>query len=69
MARESDHLRSLMDKLDRLPPERVTEVEDFVDFLHQREQDHHLVESASRSSEASFGKVWENTDDAAYDQL
>lgn len=38
MATGSNQRRTLIDKLDRLPPERVAEVEDFVDFLVARAQ-------------------------------
>lgn len=69
MAAGSNQKRTLIDKLDQLPPERVAEVEDFVDFLRSREQDLSLTQAAGKISEASFKKVWENTDDAAYDQL
>ena len=37
MSRATNHLRTLMDKLDRLPPEKIKEVEDFVEFLGQTE--------------------------------
>jgi hypothetical protein len=69
MAREPDHLRTLIEKIDRLPRNRVAEVEDFVDFLSQRGQEQQLVQSAAGASEPSFAKVWENSDDAAYDRL
>ncbi len=67
MATGSNQKRTLIDKLDELPPERVVEVEDFVDFLRSR--DPNLTQAAGKVSEASFKKVWDNTDDAAYDQL
>lgn len=38
MATGSNQRRTLIDKLDQLPPERVAEVEDFVDFLAARAQ-------------------------------
>jgi hypothetical protein len=38
MAIEHDHIRELIDKLKALPPERIAEVEDFVDFLKRRTQ-------------------------------
>lgn len=69
MATGSNQKRTLIDKLDQLPPERVAEVEDFVDFLRSRDQDRSLTWAAGKVSEASFKKVWDNTDDAAYDQL
>lgn len=36
MAAGSDQLRTLLDKLDQLPPKQIEEVEDFVDFLTAR---------------------------------
>ena len=58
----------LIEKSKSLPPERVAEVEDFVDFLSQRE-DRRLVQAATKLSEQTFQKVWDNADDADYDQL
>lgn len=58
----------LLEKIESLPPERVAEVEDFVDFLHEREE-RRLVQAAARASEPAFAKVWDNPDDAAYDKL
>jgi len=65
---------TLMDKLQRLPVQRLVEVEDFVDFLQAREQkvnqeDRRLVQTAAQTAEASFATVWENDEDAAYDRL
>lgn len=61
--------QSLIEKIQSLPPERVEEVEDFVDFLKTRDQDRALVDAASRLSEDAFSKVWDNSDDAEYDRL
>lgn len=61
--------QSLIEKLQRLPPQRQAEVEDFVDFLHSRENDQRLATAAARASEPAFAKVWDNEDDAAYDRL
>ena len=69
MASGSHQKRTLIEKLDQLPPERVAEVEDFVDFLRSRDQDRSLTQTAAKASETSFRQVWDNTDDAAYDQL
>ena len=69
MAMNSNHRRTLLEKLDRLPPERQAEVEDFVEFLSLKDQDRGLVHAAATISEASFKRAWENPDDAAYDQL
>lgn len=39
MATGSKQIRALLDKLDKLPPERIAEVQDFVDFLSNKERD------------------------------
>ena len=62
-------VETLIEKIRVLPPEKLTEVEDFVDFLHQRDRDRSLVRAATRLSEAAFEKVWDNPDDADYDKL
>ncbi|MHB1542260.1 MAG: DUF2281 domain-containing protein [Steroidobacteraceae bacterium] len=59
----------LLEKLRALPPERRAEVEDFIDFLQNREADQHLVRSAAHVSEPAFAAVWNNPDDAEYDRL
>jgi hypothetical protein len=59
----------LFDKIKQLPPQRMAEVEDFVDFLRAREDEQRLTGAAAKASEASFSKVWDNDDDAAYDRM
>ena len=61
--------QALLKKLRNLPPERVAEVEDFVDFLHARGADRQLTRAATKAAERAFAKVWDNPDDAAYDKL
>ena len=60
---------TLIKKIQSLPPERVAEVEDFVDFLAVRDQDRRLTQAAARLSDAAFRAVWDNSDDADYDRL
>ncbi len=69
MASNPNHLRTLIEKIEQLPPERQAEVEDFVEFLERKDQDRGLVRAAARASQASFAKVWENPEDSAYDAL
>lgn len=59
----------LIEKIRTLPPERVTEVEDFVDFLKLRDEDRRLVRAATTLAEKAFSEVWDNPEDAAYDRL
>ena len=59
----------LFDKIKQLPPQRMAVVEDFVDFLRAREDERRLTQAATKASKASFAKVWDNDEDAAYDRL
>lgn len=59
----------LFEKILSLPEEKVSEVEDFVDFLRQRQEDRLLVDAAARLSEDALRKIWDNPDDADYDRL
>lgn len=56
-------------KLQSLSPERIREVEDFIDFLTQREAERGLVFNAMKTSEMAFEEIWDNPEDAVYDQL
>ena len=48
--------------------EKVAEVEDFVEFLAQRD-DRQLTQAAAKLAKKAFRKVWDNPVDAAYDRL
>ncbi len=61
--------QALIEKLKRLQPERIAEVEDFVDFLRSRDEERALVRAATHAAEPAFGEAWENDADAAYDRL
>jgi hypothetical protein len=59
----------LIEKIKSLPPDKLSEVEDFVDFLRQRGDDRRLARAVTRLSEDAFRKAWDNLDDADYDRL
>ena len=61
--------KSLIEKIRSLPPEKLVEVEDFVDFLKMRDEDRLVTYAATKLSEDSFRQVWDNPDDAEYDRL
>lgn len=61
--------QALIDKIRQLPPQRLAEVRDFVDFLLMRDDDRRVTQAAAKASEASFGAAWNNEEDAAYDLL
>lgn len=69
MATKRDHIIELIDKLEALPSERIAEVEDFIDFLKQRDSNRQLTRAAAKAAEPSLKKVWNNPDDAVYDAL
>ena len=59
----------LIEKIKSLPRERLAEVEDFVDFVTTRDLEQRLAHSDASASERSFAAVWDNDDDAAYDEV
>ncbi len=61
--------QAIIEKIKGLPPERVAEVEDFVDFLRARNDDQRLTQAATKASAPAFNKVWDNPEDADYDRL
>jgi hypothetical protein len=61
-----DHLA---EKLAHLPPERIAEVIDFVDFLADREHERGLVRAAQATSQPALAILWNNDIDAVYDRL
>ena len=58
--------KELLDKIKSLPPDKIAEVADFVDFLSNKD-DRLLMEAAAKISESSFAAVWDNAHDAEYD--
>ena len=66
---QTQHTQELFDKIRRLPPEKVAVVEDFVEFLWHRDAMDTLVKAAGKLSERSFQQVWDNPEDAEYDNL
>ncbi len=61
--------QALLEKIQALPPERIAEVEDFVEFLAAREQQRSLSRAVAAASAPAFAAVWNNPDDDAYDAL
>lgn len=59
----------LIEKIRSLPPDKITVLEDFIDFLLTRSEAHLLVYAATKLSEAAFTKIWDNPEDAEYDEL
>jgi hypothetical protein len=60
---------ALVAKIAALPAERIAEVEDFIDFLQDREASRALTRAATATSASSFAAVWSNPEDDVYDEL
>ena len=58
--------KELLEKIKELSPDKIAEVVDFVDFLALRD-DRLLVQATVKISEPAFAKVWDNPEDAEYD--
>jgi hypothetical protein len=61
--------QALIDKIKALPAERISEVEDFVDFIRLRDRQRSLAREAAAASEPAFAAIWSNPEDDAYDAL
>jgi hypothetical protein len=69
MTGQSVQDQALIEKIRSLPPEKISEVEDFIDFLHHRSEDRFLSKAAAKLSETAFQAVWSNPEDDDYDRL
>jgi hypothetical protein len=65
----SNSPHSLIKKIEALPAERLTEVEDFVDFIAAREEERAISRAAAVVSEPVFADIWNNAEDDVYDAL
>jgi len=61
--------RVLIQKIRSLPRDKVSAVEDFVDFLSQKNRDYLLLQAGNKLAEQAFKKVWDNSEDQEYDRL
>ncbi|MDR4515565.1 hypothetical protein [Nitrosomonas sp.] len=66
---QTQQIEQVLQKLQTLTPERVKEVEDFIDFLRQRDDERQLARATMSASEEPLNTVWNNPDDAEYDRL
>ena len=60
---------TLFAKLKALSPQRLAQVEDFIDFVRSREVERGQTRSAAKVSNAISAKARDNEDDAEYDSL
>lgn len=60
---------ALIHKISALPLERQAEVEDFVDFIGEREAGRALSRAAAAASAPAFATIWDHHEDDVYDAL
>ena len=61
----------IIEKIRRLFPEQLLQVEEFIDSLDKNitNADGDIAFAAAKLSETVFQKIWDNPDDAEYDKL
>ena len=69
MQAQTQQIEQLANKLQTLSQERITEVEDFIDFLRQRDESRQLTQLVMNASQAALNTLWDNAVDAEYDSL
>ena len=61
-------VENLVEKLRQLPPDRLAEVEDFIDFLNQRSRQAPATVAAMAATQPVLESIWDNEADAVYDE-
>jgi hypothetical protein len=63
--------KTLIEKIEALPAERIAEIENFVDFIRLREQERALTRAAAAAAASvpAFAAIWSNPEDDIYDAL
>jgi hypothetical protein len=59
----------LMEKVKKLSLKQIQQVEKFIDSLSQENTDKQLTLVSTKLSESAFNKIWDNPEDADYDNL
>ena len=59
----------LMTKVKKLSVEQIQQVEQFIDSLIQENTEQQLIHTYTKLSEPAFAKIWDNNEDADYDNL
>lgn len=59
----------IKNEVDRLPENLLVEVYDFMQFLEVKKERNLLAKAFQELSAPSFQKIWDNEEDAVYDNL
>jgi hypothetical protein len=69
MKADRDLENRIIEKVKKMSIEQVVQVEQFIDSLNEQNLDSQLTFIATNISESVFDKVWNNPEDADYDNL
>ena len=56
-------------KVNQLSVEQIQQVEKFIDLLQEKDLNNQLIFASSKLAESAFKRVWNNVEDAEYDNL
>jgi hypothetical protein len=59
----------IKNEIDRVPEEILPEIFNFIQFLELKKEKDVLAKAFQNLSEKSFDKIWDNDEDAVYDEL
>ncbi|PSF27850.1 toxin-antitoxin system, antitoxin component, Xre family protein [Aphanothece hegewaldii CCALA 016] len=59
----------LLEKVQKLSVEQIQQLEQFIDSLNQQEIEQPLTIVSTKLSEPVFSRIWNNPEDAVYDNL
>jgi len=59
----------IKNEVDRLPENVLIQVYDFIQYLEAKNEIDHHARASQELSASSFQIIWDNDDDAAYDNL
>ena len=69
MSKRAIDEHQLIEKIRHLSNDKVKEVEDFIEFLQQRSEASGLRHEATTLSDPIFRQIWDNPEDAVYDEF
>ena len=56
-------------EIDKLPENLLSEVFDFIQYLESKREKNILIKASQGLSASAFQKIWDNEEDAIYDNL
>jgi hypothetical protein len=64
---DNEQEKFILSKIRMLPPDKISEVANFIDFISQKCKEQNLIHASGKISEKTFAEVWDNSEDDIYD--